>query len=386
MQKNKFNVILDQAWGSSGKGKMSAFLADSYRCANVSSSNYPNAGHSVVFCDGSKFVAKAIPTAAALKRADITNPVCWISPGSGFKPERLVQEWHESGKPRIFIHGRASVVTTDHARREREGKDSTKHIASTMQGSGAAIADKVLRKADCILARDIDWVEYGVPKEFLNSVMVLSAKEFRDRTYDAMAKNDFWLHEGSQGFALSIDHGSHYPTCTSRNCSVQAAMDHMAIPPQMVGDVYLNVRSYPIRVGNVIENGVEKGYSGDWYPDHKEVSWDDVARAAGMPPDEVENLKAREYTTVTGRLRRCATFSHAGLKDAVKVNGATKLMLNFVQYINWNDRGLKGGKEAFHKLSSETRSFITNIEESTNVPVVLIGTGAGHDEIINLLE
>ena len=36
---------------------------------HVSSSNFPNAGHSVVFEDGWKFVAKAIPTAAALKKA-----------------------------------------------------------------------------------------------------------------------------------------------------------------------------------------------------------------------------------------------------------------------------------------------------------------------------
>jgi adenylosuccinate synthase len=388
MRPGKFNVLLDAFWGSSGKGLMSTWLADHFRAKNVSSSNYPNAGHSARFPDGRKFVAKAIPTAAVLKAHKDQDIHCWISPGSGFKPERLVEEWLETGKPRMTIHGRASVVTDDHMRREREGKDSTKHIASTMQGTAAALTDKVLRKADCLLARNIDWEKYVSDSdlsEFKEKVHVFSADAFRDRVQTLIARGDVWLHEGSQGYALSIDHGSHYPFCTSRNCSIQAAMDHMAIPPQMVGDIYLNVRSYAIRVGNVYEDGVQKGFSGDFYPDCEELTWEEVARRAGMPPEEVEKLKAREYTTVTGRLRRVSTISWMGLKDAVRTNGATNLMVNFIQYINWNDRGLKGGHEAFGKLSSQSRAFIDKIEEETDTPVSLIGTGANHDEIISLL-
>src|SRR5208282_397885 len=79
------------------------------------------------------------------------------SPGSGFAWKQLIKEWKEAGKPTIRIHERASIVTEDHARREREGSESTMHIASTMQGSGAAIVDKVLRKADCQLAGTADF-------------------------------------------------------------------------------------------------------------------------------------------------------------------------------------------------------------------------------------
>jgi adenylosuccinate synthase len=387
MQQGKVNFIVDAAHGSSGKGKLSPWLMDKFGYINASSSNFPNAGHSLCFPKG-KFMAKVLPTPAALKKFMGHNMVCWLSPGSGFDPERLVLEWKESGRPQILIHDRASIVTKEHKVREQSGSDSTKHIASTMQGSATALTDKILRKATCILARHVDWTQYVDTEsltEFMNSVKVIPGNEFRDRTFSELTAGRGFCHEVSQGYALSLDHGSHWPECTSRSCTLQAGMDQMAVPPSMVGDVYLNLRSVPIRVGNVVEDGVQQGYSGDFYPDSIELTWDQVAKNAGMPEEEAQALKKNELTTVTKRQRRCASFSWINLKDAVRTNGATKLCVNFIQYINWNDRGLIGGKEAFEKLSKESRDFITKIEEVANVPVVLIGTGAMHDEMISLL-
>jgi adenylosuccinate synthase len=386
----KFNVLLDQAWGSSGKGKTSAWLADHFGVTAVSSSNFPNAGHTARFSDGTKFIAKAIPTAAILKRAKGMGMKCFISPGSGYDPQQLVKEWEECGKPNLFIHERASIVTDEHKKREAGGNDSTKHVASTMQGTSAAIVDKVLRRENVILARSgstLDaFLKKGYNEEVANdSVQIVEAMQFRNLTYSMIDNGKTWLHEGSQGYALSIDHGSHYPYCTSRNCTLQAAMDHMAIPPSMIGDVYLNLRSVPIRVGNVVENGKQLGFSGGFYPDCEELTWEEVAKRAGMPEDEARALPEKERTTVTKRIRRVCTFSFLGLRDAVRTNGATKIVLNFVQYLNWNDVGIKGGREAFLKLSKESRAFITKIEDETGIPVVLIGTGADHEEMISLL-
>lgn len=399
MIKGKFNVVLDAFWGSSGKGKTSAWLADHYGSSRVSSSNYPNAGHTAAFQDGTKFVAKAIPTAAILRKVKGIGIQSFISPGSGYDWVQLVKEWDQAGRPEMFIHSRASVVTEDHKRREREGAESTKHIASTMQGSGTAIADKVLRKEDVQLAGTApledearalriaspaaaDILAGDGLTQFLERVHVTDAWDFRVMTHSALEAGHAWLHEGSQGYALSIDHGSHYPNCTSRNCSVQAAMDHMAVPPSLVGDVYLNLRSFPIRVGNVVEDGVQKGYSGGFYPDCQELTWEQVAAQSGMPASEAAVLAERERTTVTKRIRRVCTFSFEALKDAVRVNGATKLVLNFAQYFDWADNGLRGGNEAFLKLSRKTREFIDRAEAVAGIPVVLIGTGALHDEMI----
>lgn len=778
MLAGKFNVIIDQAWGSSGKGKISTYLADKYGVTNVSSANLPNAGHSAVFRDGTKFVAKAIPTAMILRRVNGLGMTGFISPGSGFSPKQLLKEWYECGKPNLFIHDRALFVTEEHAARERDGSDSTKHIASTMQGSGTALSDKILRKTNSPVVSRTPLLDVFQPllesdpdltkilggqglSEALEKIQIVPAMEFRNMTHGLIEAGNTWLHEGSQGYALSVDHGSHYPNClsgdsrvvmadgktlkikdmqvgdvvlskddlgrivqkrvintwkkstnnkkwfniitetsvynshdqqwigpklteehkvqtqrgkvavqdlnrgdqvfvneyeltedglqvflgsllgdgtvpackknklratfqithgmkqrgyalakaaimqsyiggsirflrygsssfkegneciryqsksslivkrlatrlgcygakdpniteiinliderglavwfqddgrrkdatngqevflytngfslscvealaarleskfglhfsvymqkgekrkghgdkeyptlrlsrkdhkkwfsmisqyvhpdlqyklpndvqagwtqgwnrpgrlicasetvldivrsrdfrgmemcydievedthnffvrndkgsfnvencTSRNCTLQAAMDYMAVPPSMLGDVWLNLRSYPIRVGHVIENGEQKGDSGGFYPDCEELTWEQVARRSGMPAEEAAQLAERERTTVTKRVRRVSTFSWVGLKDAVRVNGITKISVNFVQYLNWADNGIRGGKEALDKLSRESREFISRVEEISGVPVVLIGTGALHDEIIDL--
>lgn len=407
MREAKFNIVIDGQHGSSGKGKISTYLAHKFQVTHVSSANFPNAGHSFVH-NNYKFVAKAIPTAAGLKKVFGIGINCYISPGSGFDWGRLIHEWEESGRPNIFIHKRASIVSQRHKEREESGSESTKHIASTMQGTATALADKILRKRDTILAglvggadmRTADWTRQffssdpvmddffsreGNFQDFIEKVQIVEPHEFRNMTWNKIREGHTWLHEGSQGYALSIDHGSHYPNATSRNCSTQAAMDYMAIPPNMVGDVYLNLRTYPIRVGNVVENGQELGNSGDFYPDAQELTWDEVATRAGMPPEERQLLAERERTTVTKRIRRVSTFSFLNLVDAAKANGATKLCINFVQYLNWKDNGIRGGHEAIQLLSTETREFIRKLEESTNLPVVLIGTGADHESIIDLM-
>jgi len=379
MQNGKMNFIIDQSFGSSGKGKVSSYLADINNVTHVSSSNFPNAGHSVVDDNGDKFIAKALPTACFLKKMRGFAMNAFVSPGSGFSWGQVKKEWEESGRPNVFIHDRANIVNESHKKREMSGSDSTKHIASTMQGTAAAMTDKILRRPEVELARsevDLSWSE--------GNVQVLDSMSFRDVVHGHINSGKTWLHEGSQGYALSIDHGPQYPHTTSRNCTLQSYMDHMAIPPSMVGDVYMNLRTFPIRVGNVVESGVQKGYSGDFYSDSRELTWAEVAGMAGMPEEEAEMLLKRELTTVTKRLRRVSTFSWIGLQDAVRVNGATKMCVNFIQYLNWKDAGLKGGKESFEKLSKESRAFIAKVEEVSNIPVVLVGTGEKHGEVINL--
>ena len=357
--------------------------------------------NTAAFRDGTKFIAKAIPTAMILKKVNGLGMTGFISPGSGFAPKQLLKEWAECSRPRLFIHDRALYITEDHAAREREGRDSTKHIASTMQGSGTALSDKILRKTNSSvvasrsmsdvlqeLAKDSETSKYfgeGGIEEALEKIQIVPAMQFRNMTHSIIEQGNTWLHEGSQGYALSIDHGSHYPNCTSRNCTLQASMDYMAVPPKMLGDVWMNLRTYPIRVGSVYENGEMKGFSGGFYEDCEELTWEEVARRSGMPKEEAEKLAERERTTVTKRIRRVSTFSWIGLRDAVRVNGVTKISVNFVQYLNWNDNGLRGGKEAFEKLSRESREFISKVEEVSGVPVLLVGTGALHDQVIDLI-
>lgn len=380
----KVNVILDAAYGSSGKGKLSAFLADTYEYSVVSSANFPNAGHTAVVGD-KKFIAKALPTALILN-TDHDNDLehymhALVTPGSGFAWEQLAKEWQETGCPPVTIHDRCCIVTPNHAARERSGKESTAHIASTMQGTAAALADKIQRRPDAFLAGSYDLEEVATELEkagvivsadmFWRHVKVVPSQHFRNIVHEYLQNQDI-LHEGSQGYALSIDHGSHYPHCTSRNCTTSAALDYLGVAPQRLGDVWLNLRTYPIRVGSITE-----GSSGDVYGDSEELAWADVAARAGMPYEETLRLTERERTTVTKRVRRVFTFSWENLRDACRTNGATKLCLNFAQYLNWQD----AGKTEFDDLSHVTHEFIRKIEDEVNLPVVLVGTGAKHSEI-----
>lgn len=398
MQNGKFNIILDCLHGSSGKGKTSSYLIDVHKVRHVSSANAPNAGHTVSFGD-KKFVAKAIPTACGLYGVFGYDVTGYISPGSAFTWSQLLKEWKECNFPRLVIHDRAIIVTADHKAREEHGEQSTRHIASTMQGSATAFSDKMLRLKSVLLAgsNDFDgWMQYPEFKAFFEEnpskkevfqekILIETGIEFRRAVQGIIHSGAPWFHEGSQGYALSIDHGNQYPNCTSRNCDTQMALSYMGVAPQLVGDVYLNIRSLPIRVGNVMESdGTQSGYSGDFYPDQTELTWEEVGLQAGMPPEEIAQLKKNELTTVTKRLRRVATQSWIGLADASATCGATKLCLNFPQYLDWNDRGIRGGKEALSKLSKKTREYIDKCESVTNLPVVYIGTGADHNDVVYL--
>jgi adenylosuccinate synthase len=199
---------------------------------------------------------------------------------------------------------------------------------------------------------------------------------------DTLAKEAF-LHEVSQGFALSLNSGTHYPFCTSRECTPQQAYADFGLLPSMIGDVYLNVRSKPIRVGNNYDqNGVMVGYSGDCLSDQHELTWEQVGVEAEMPADEIAGLAERERTTVTKKIRRVYSESWQLLTISAKFCGATKLVLNFPQYIHWSSYKLRGGNEILTRLHYKVRNYLDKMQEATNLSVIMIGTGPDHNDYI----
>lgn len=387
---SKFNILLDILAGSCGKGAISPRLSELYGFTSVSCHNFPNAGHTARLRD-SKFVGKAVPTPLIRQKWDGTPMTGFISPGSGFDPLQLFKEWIECGQPNIIIHNRASLVLPRHAARERDGKESTKHLASTMQGCAAAASDKIMRLPTVVLANQLQSAfhqlterlrptsdEIRLHEQFFDAVSIVDGQMFRDLTFDAV-KSKGMLHEGSQGYALSIDHGLDYPYVTSRNCDTAQAMSYMAIPPQLVGDVWGVMRAgHSIRVGNVVEDGKTVGNSGGGYPDCQEISWRELGTRAHMPNNEIDDLSKRELTTVTGRLRKVFTESPMGITDAIRTCGITKLVVNFIQYINWEDAGVR----KFEELSNVSRAYIDGVETRYQRPVVMVGSGADHYDFI----
>ena len=379
MISGRFNVVTDGQWGSCGKGLIATALADRHRPEIISTTNMANAGHSAVNEDGVKFIAKAVPSCSALNKwRDDYDPLIFLGSTCAFNLDRLLEEIAECGiENQIFIHERAGVITEAHRQAETDLKTGTKHLASTMQGCGTFLADKIMRRKELKLARD-----YSELHKFMASKLP-EKLEGRESLIgkavpiilDRLMRSHNWtiLHEGSQGFSLDINHGSHYPQCTSRCTTATQNLTDMGLPVQAMGDVYAVIRPYPIRVGNVIEEGKTVGYSGDCYADQKELSWAQVAEAAGAPPEVTKG----ELTTVTKRLRRVFTFSSPQLEEAVVVNGATKIALNFANYIDWSCYGTND----YDALPVKVTDFIKKCEDVAQIPVTIVGTGPQNDHV-----
>lgn len=364
----KFNVVTDGQWGSCGKGLISTALADKYRPEIISTTNMANAGHTAVNENGDAFIAKVIPSGSILNKWRDYNPVIFLGATCAFHINRLLEEIDICGvDDQIFIHERAGVITSDHQQIENDLNIGTKHIASTMQGCGAFLADKIMRRQNLKLARDYPELAKYMATNMTNGESVPVALNRLLKLGQTM------LHEGSQGFSLDINHGSHYPQCTSRSTTATQNLCDIGLPCSAMGDVYVVIRPYPIRVGNVVEDGKTIGYSGDCYPNQKEMTWEDVAKEANAPSDVMKG----ELTTVTKRLRRVFSFSEKQLIEAVTINGATKLALNFANYIDWSCYGISN----YGDLPTKVLDFIRRCEDIAQIPVTIVGTGPQNNHV-----
>lgn len=375
MKNGKFNVCLDLQIGSTGKGLINSYLAWKHKPGIISSTNFPNAGHTSILPDGTKFVAKILPSSAILNRIDDYLPLVVIGAGAAFDINQLKKEMDECRNPTLYIHPRAGVITQAHRDKESQIAGGTKGIASTMQGSGAFLADKIMRGSDVSLAREYPELNHFTNLAWVDGDKLKTLEEQYLPTYLAnkMSAGRTMLHEGSQGFGLDINHGIEYPRCTSRSCTTTQFMTDMGVSPQFLGDVYGVIRPYPIRVGNVVEDGQVIGNSGGIYDDSAEITWEEVAKRSGCP----EDLTKTELTTVTKRLRKVYEWSDTLFSRAVLVNGVTKVALNFANYIDWSCYG----KNNWDDLGTKVHDWIKNLEDKHQVEVALVGTGPRVDHV-----
>ena len=155
-------------------------------------------------------------------------------------------------------------------------------------------------------------------------------------------------------------------------CSAAQLVADAGLSVFNVKDIYMIIRPYPIRISNETNIG-EKVYSGD-YAGSKEITWNEVSKRCGYDG----NLE--EYTTVTKKKRRVFEMNWERLRYNVMINRPTQLVLNFVQYIDYKAYRCKN----YDKLPKKVKEFIAKIEEETQVPVTLIGTGEKNEDIIDL--
>lgn len=356
----KMSFILGGQFGSEGKGAAAAYVAarliDSGQMFDIVTTNAGvQSGHTSVH-KGQKRVQFHLPTAAvvaydAISRGELKSakePVVFLNAGAIIDPEILRQELDEFPRLRLYVHPNAAVITQDCKDAEGRVDSAQTKIASTRKGVGEALSRKVLRSG--MVARDHPYLKQFVRRVELSTYMRNGASV---------------LAEVPQGFSLGLNQ-RFYPHCTSRDCTVGQAMSDAQVHPAFYGSSMLVLRTFPIRVGNIMEyagpymgEGVPVepimeralGHSGGGYHDQLETSWN----VLGVKP---------EITTVTKRVRRVFTWSHVQVVEAMTAARPEHVFLAFCDYMSYDER-VKHVAE------------IQNIAISLGLPAPHIYTGYG---------
>lgn len=299
LKPSKLNILIDGNLGSTGKGLMASYLG-TYKHIDIAiSSGSPNAGHTF-YTQGQPYITRHLPVVGVLnKRCTI-----YLCAGAIIDPVIFLDEikTFNISLDRLCIHPRAAVIEPQDIDSEKEG--DVKKIASTRKGVGAALVRKINRNAK--LARD-------------NKYLAPFIQELDLQFY--LDEGCTCLIEVPQGFDLSLNSGLAYPYCTSREITVSQSLSDAQVHPKYLGSVIVCIRTFPIRVGNIVEKGKVVGYSGPFYSDSEELSWEDI----GVKP---------EFTTNTKRKRRVATFSHSGYTKMLKYLKPDYVFLNFCNYLS----------------------------------------------------
>lgn len=336
------DVVIGLQWGSEGKGKICAYLSSEYKA--MVRSGGPQAGHTF-YSSGVKYVNRQVP-------CGVLNTDCslYISPAALVNPDVLIEEIRLFGlsRERLIVDAKAMVVTEEHIRAEQDSS-LKKRLASTCEGVGAALVDKIWRTG--VIFRDYS------KDTFLQGFCGDSVENILSHVSGCEPV----LLEGTQGFGLSLNQGD-YPFVTSKDITASALLSDSGIAPRHHRKTIGVLRTYPIRVGG------NSGPTGS-----NELSWEDVQKKSGSP------VEIREYTTVTRRLRRVFEQDFSILDRAILVNRPDMLALMFIDYIDAEDFG----KKDFRHLSHPSRRYIDDIEERFGVPVSFVGTGPLENHLID---
>lgn len=392
----KLTIAMDGGAGSSGKAKIGSYItanADNWQFA--CNTFAPQAGHWTRLADGRTFFYQTLNSCAY--QPD-TYEKMYLGPGAMIELPALLREMEQNNIPRHKLGISPVVPILDEKidqgfERGTLGFDGapTEHVhegtaksGSTAHGVGSCNARRVLRRPSILLARD-------VPE--LKDMICDVPGEIRSR----LDKDQSGFMELAQGYQLSLMHDYFYPFVTSRNVTVAQGMSDMFLPIKYAGQVLLNFRTYPIRINSnkyisdidghhlthvEIEAGhphhVLYGNSGPWYPDQKELTWEEVTKAGDSPE------KIFEITSVTKLARRVATFSTQNALEAIRDNDTGHRITISINFCNYVDHAMTGATKPDQITSKFKEWAMEFIPESIDRHIMFLGTGALTEETIDL--
>ncbi len=175
-------IIVGGFFGDEGKGKIAAYLALKDRPSLAVRCGAVNAGHTVVFRDVN-YRLRVIPSA-------FVNPQSKLAVAAGALI-RLDVMWRELAltgvNDRFFIDLNTGVIEERHVLTEKNDPTLSGVIGSTLQGVGAAMSDRVMRRLRTAK-------EFPGLRKFLTNVA--------DEVHRALHVGENVMVEGTQGTFL----------------------------------------------------------------------------------------------------------------------------------------------------------------------------------------
>ena len=418
-------VIVGAQWGDEGKGKIVDLLAQ-HSDVVCRYQGGPNAGHTIIV-GNETFKIRQIPSGVISGRVSVLGPGCVVDP-QVFLQEVDELESRGVSTEVVCLSGNAHLVMPWHVAIDQASERRLGHlqIGTTRRGIGPAYADKASRigirvqdvldpkilrqKIEVALAEKNVWLErvYEVEPFSLDEIADRYegyAQRLRPYVADtsllvdqALRDGKFVLFEGAQGTLLDLDHGT-YPFVTSSNPVAGAAATGTGIGPNRLDSIIGVAKAYVTRVG-------------------------EGPLPSEIPAPQQQQVRdlGGEFGTVTGRERRCGWLDLVALRYAVRLNGLTSLALTkldvlstfaelpvCVRYLlpdgsetadfpaHQSDfhhcrpvyETLRGWEEtldtcdSLESLPAPARRYVEFVEESLDVEVSLIGTGAEREQVLS---
>ncbi len=418
-------VVVGTQWGDEGKGKIVDLLAE-YADFVVRFQGGNNAGHTMVV-NGEQFISHLVPSGI------LQGKTCFIGNGMVVDPAVLLEEIDylkskgiDVGPENLKISEKAHIIMPHHKQIDaaRENKKGDSKIGTTGRGIGPCYEDKASRSG----IRFVELLDQDLFPEKLKAV--LEEKNFYlknffeadtvdlDETieqytelakrlepyvtnvsipiYQGAKEGKQVLFEGAQGTHLDIDHGT-YPFVTSSSTVSGNACCGAGIGPKEITGILGIVKAYTTRVGS-----------------------------GPFPTELLDNIgdaiqkKGAEFGATTGRRRRCGWLDMVILKNSVRLNSITGLVITKLDVLG----GLESldictGYEYKGKIMSDfpaslkvlaeckpiyethpgwsedissirnfedfpqnTKDYLKRISELAQTPVHIVSVGPGRDETI----
>lgn len=326
------SVIAGGFWGDEGKGKIISYLALKDKLDFCVRTGSVNAAHTILH-DGKRYALHMVPGGFVYDKCRLL-----IGAGSNVHVSQLLKEIEETRvAARIGVDSQASIIEQKHSNQDKASAH-LKSLGTTGWGVGPAVEERVHRTAK--LAKDLPELA-----SYLTDVS--------EEVNKALDKGKRVLLEGTQGLLLSLYHGT-YPFVTSRDTSASAICSEAGVGPTKINDVIVVFKSFVTRVGT----GPLPGE---------------------LSKEESERRGWFEKAAGTGRDRRSAPFSFDLARKATVINGATQAALTKLDCVYPECEGAR----EFNNLPREAKTFITDVEKATKIPVTLIGTGPEAMDLID---